>query len=367
MGVTVLPPDVNESGRDFTVVRRRPDDGACEADPLRPRRASAASARGRSTRSSAHARPPGRFTEPVRLCRRVDLKSVNKRVLEGLVRRRLRPVAGGVTAPPSRGDRGGAGARPARSARPRERADGAVRLLAAQGRRATSRASRKARPGPKRELLAEREALGFYVSGHPLDRYRSELARFGNATTATMSGRDEGAEVRIGGTVEGYPRGPTKSGGKIGFFHLEDADGRVEVVVRDRESTSSGRATDPAERRAGLRRGARAVRARSRRPGRRRHGVRAEADAAAGETARDGAARAHEGRPREGVRREADRRSRALRDTLRAHPGPCPVGLELARASSAGASRSRSWACRWRRRPRDRLERLFGEKIAYLV
>jgi DNA polymerase-3 subunit alpha len=102
-------------------------------------------------------------------------------------------------------------------------------------------------PWDARELLSrERGALGFYVSGHPLDAYGAEVARFCTANVAGLSELPAEARVEIAGLVEGLRERPTKAGGKMAFFSLEDATDRVEVIVRPkflenaRETLTSG-------------------------------------------------------------------------------------------------------------------------------
>jgi len=95
-------------------------------------------------------------------------------------------------------------------------------------------------PWDRRELLVrERQSLGFYVSGHPLERYlRGEggLAKLQAAAVAECAGMDDFAQVKLVGMVEGYRERIFKDGGgKIAFFELEDLTGRVNVKVRGRE------------------------------------------------------------------------------------------------------------------------------------
>jgi DNA polymerase-3 subunit alpha len=92
----------------------------------------------------------------------------------------------------------------------------------------------------RRELLVrERQSLGFYVSGHPLERYvRGEvgLAKLGAAPLGECAKKDDWAVVKIAGMVEGYRERIFKDGGgKIAFFELEDLTGRISVKVRARE------------------------------------------------------------------------------------------------------------------------------------
>ena len=86
---------------------------------------------------------------------------------------------------------------------------------------------------PKALLAFEKEALGFYISGHPLDRYRADLSRYANAgTTDFTEGRRPAGEAAVGGVVSAYRERPTKRGdGKLAFFQLEDQSGQLEVVV----------------------------------------------------------------------------------------------------------------------------------------
>jgi DNA polymerase-3 subunit alpha len=93
----------------------------------------------------------------------------------------------------------------------------------------------EAEPWDLREILQrEKQALGFYVSGHPLDRYGLELGRFDVVRTIDLPHMDPWARVRVAGTIEGYRERTFKSGGKVAFFQIEDLTGGVTVKVRDK-------------------------------------------------------------------------------------------------------------------------------------
>jgi DNA polymerase III alpha subunit len=86
---------------------------------------------------------------------------------------------------------------------------------------------------PKEMLAYEKEALGFYISGHPLERYTSEIRRYANTTAATAIDKGERAEVILGGVVAAYQERSMKSGqGKYAFFTLEDQSGQIEFIVQ---------------------------------------------------------------------------------------------------------------------------------------
>jgi DNA polymerase-3 subunit alpha len=88
-------------------------------------------------------------------------------------------------------------------------------------------------PWNAKQLLAfEKEALGFYVSGHPLDRYRGDLARYATATTSDFAaGTKAVGDHAIGGVVSQYREMITKKGDKMARFVLEDAEGTLEVIA----------------------------------------------------------------------------------------------------------------------------------------
>src|SRR5262249_17080586 len=89
---------------------------------------------------------------------------------------------------------------------------------------------------PKEVLAYEKESLGFYISGHPLDRFGSEIRRFANATAANCFEKGERAEVILAGVVAAYQERPMKNGtGKYACFTLEDQSGQVEFIVNNRK------------------------------------------------------------------------------------------------------------------------------------
>jgi DNA polymerase-3 subunit alpha len=82
--------------------------------------------------------------------------------------------------------------------------------------------------------VREKQALGFYVSGHPLDRY-GDIDRLDLSSVASLAGMEPWAKVRVAGMVEGYREKYFKGSGgnKTAFFELEDKTGRISVRMRD--------------------------------------------------------------------------------------------------------------------------------------
>jgi DNA polymerase-3 subunit alpha len=83
----------------------------------------------------------------------------------------------------------------------------------------------------KDRLAREKESLGFYISGHPLAQYEKLMAKYTNITTQTISEANDGQVVRIGGMVATKKVIRTKKEELMAFVQLEDMQGSVEVVV----------------------------------------------------------------------------------------------------------------------------------------
>jgi DNA polymerase-3 subunit alpha len=273
IGVTVLPPDLNESDTDFKVVFTHPS-----GDRKLPRSARAPGRKApfafghvndpcgpqirfglgavRGVGSSAletlfEARSAGgAFVDLFDFAARVDAKKINKSVLEALVScgaldrtfaaqgvNRARAFASiDVALERSR-------------AASRDREAGQTNLFGLFDAATPPRNASAALHGPsagdyagaptwdRREMLVrERQSLGFYVSGHPLDRYAkggTALARLEARPIAECAQMADWSVVKLAGMVEGYREKMLRDGGgKLAFFELEDLTGRVNVKVR---------------------------------------------------------------------------------------------------------------------------------------
>ena len=218
-GIDVLPPDVNESGRDFTVV----DEG------IRFGMAGVKNVGEGAIEAILEARATGRFPSLFDFCRRVDGRRVNRRVVESLVKcgafDSLHANRAAVWAGLDRSLESGAAAQ-------RDREIGQASLFGQDGAApAPDPELPPAAPWADRERLAyEKEALGFYVTGHPLEPHVPELRRFTDTTATTTEGK-EGLEVRVGGLVTALRETRTRRGERMGFATLEDMEGSFELVV----------------------------------------------------------------------------------------------------------------------------------------
>ena len=85
---------------------------------------------------------------------------------------------------------------------------------------------------PQEEMLTyERDVLGFYLSGHPLEQYRETARRIGALSAADLAARSTGARVLLLGQVSAFSESSTKSGNRMAFATLELVDGSVPLTI----------------------------------------------------------------------------------------------------------------------------------------
>jgi DNA polymerase-3 subunit alpha len=86
-------------------------------------------------------------------------------------------------------------------------------------------------PWPDKERLkAEHEALGFYITAHPLDKYEADLKRFTTALCDQLGDKPDQMKVTLGGVIQRLQLKNSRKGDRYGVFTLEDKTGTVEVI-----------------------------------------------------------------------------------------------------------------------------------------
>jgi DNA polymerase III subunit alpha len=225
MGIPALPPDINESGYPFTVA------GGAIRFGL-----GAVKGVGESAIDAVLAarRRVGRFRSLTHLASEVDLRQVNRKVFECLIKAGAFDSLGVHRAALWTGLDG---VLDYAQRRRREREEGQGSLFGAVGGMPALEpdADPSTPPWPERERLRyEKEALGFFLTGNPLSEHQAELERLITHTTAALR---EGAEgtVTVGGMVAGLSRVKIKSGPNagrfMGRFLLEDLEGSLAVTL----------------------------------------------------------------------------------------------------------------------------------------
>lgn len=231
LGIEVLPPDINTSKGDFTpdgeVVRfglygvKNVGDGAVD--------------RIVSERESG-----GRFRDLFDFCRRVDGHLVNKRALESLVKSGAFDALGDrptLLANLESALKWGAAQR-------EQAAGGQLGLFGSEELTPPSLATHPSEPLSELDLLRmEKEALGLYLSDHPMNQYpglgasascpMAELERHVQRSTPLLQGATNGRRTRVAlaGLIQSVSKRPTRKGGMMARFELADASGSRELVV----------------------------------------------------------------------------------------------------------------------------------------
>jgi DNA polymerase-3 subunit alpha len=83
----------------------------------------------------------------------------------------------------------------------------------------------------EQRLAFEKEVLGFYVSGHPLARYRRHIERLDVTAAGELAAKAPGSPIRLIGHVLALKETTTRRGSQMAFLTLEDMEGTVEVTV----------------------------------------------------------------------------------------------------------------------------------------
>jgi DNA polymerase-3 subunit alpha len=228
MGIPVLPPDVNASGLHFTPEYKKIESGAIRfgLGAVKNVGASAVEAIIRARDEK------GRFKSIFDFCDQVDMASVNRRVLESLIKAGAMDSLNGtrsqlMTVLDSAIETG--------QRAWRDRASGQNGLFADLFGGAEEE---KEQPLPNvpdltsaEKLNGEKEVLGFYVTGHPLDQYMDKVTELATHTSDTIEDLEKGAEVKLCGILTGIQRKRTKEGKLWAAMVLEDLQGSVEAMI----------------------------------------------------------------------------------------------------------------------------------------
>jgi DNA polymerase-3 subunit alpha len=224
-GIVVLAPDINESLSDFTPVGEKIRFGLAAVKNVGEKAVEVIL----KTRAD-----DGPFESLFDFCRRVDMQAVNRRVIESLIK-----CGAFDSTQASRARMLGAldDAMKIGQAHQRDQASNQIDIFAMLG--TPSKGGKK--PGDaypqvvewssQESLAFEKEALGFYITGHPLDKYDRSLNRITNGTIAGLKEKAQSGEVRLGGVVSALRLRNTKKGDRYANFNLEDKSGFIEVLA----------------------------------------------------------------------------------------------------------------------------------------
>ena len=226
MGIVVHPPNINTSGNNFTV-----RDGEIHYGLVAIKGVGEKAVEAIVSERSAN----GEFTSIYDLTTRVDLRQVNKTTLEQLVR----CGALDTVAPQP-----GLGARAILLASVKdaidegnrvqaERRAGQLSLFGGESSLAMPEESYAAVPewSDLDVLAAEKESLGFYLSGHPLQKFEADLAPFRTHDIQSLDQAADKSKAVVGVLISKVRLRQTKRGDTMAILHVEDQSAQTEVVV----------------------------------------------------------------------------------------------------------------------------------------
>jgi len=227
LGIALLPPDVNCSGPGFTVEAQEGKAPAIRYALAAVRNVGEAA----MAELVAERENNGSFGDLIDLAQRLDTRVLNKRQLESLASAgaldSLEPNRARAFAAAETLIRVGAAAK-------EQQRSGQASLFGDDAAAAPVAPLADAPDWPATERLArEFEAIGFYLSAHPLDAYEGALRRMGAVPSGGLALQVANGvtRVKLGGIVIGKQERTSARGNRFAFVQLSDTSGAYEVVV----------------------------------------------------------------------------------------------------------------------------------------
>ena len=219
LGAEILPPDINESDKSFTVAGGQLRFGLAAVKNVGDAALDAI---------LAEREEGGKFRSLFDFGQRVDLRKVNRRVVESLIkcgafdfskvfRSQMLAVLDDLL-------------ERSQSVQKR-RGDSQLSMWAESKGGVEERYPEMDEFSESQMILFEKETIGFYISRHPLSRFQEVIRRHTSEDTSTLTKRKNGGDVKICGVVSDLKEIMTKKGDRMGFLTLEDMKGFVEVIL----------------------------------------------------------------------------------------------------------------------------------------
>jgi DNA polymerase-3 subunit alpha len=225
MNIRVLPPDVNASDWTFTPVRDE------QGDAIRFGLGAVKNVGQGAVEAIIKARDKvGRFKSIYQFCEDADMSAINRRVMESLVKAGAMDSLEGTRAQLLLALDGAieSGTRAAK-----DRESGQEGLFGGfMAEEHPEPALPKAADWTLREKLqGEKELLGFYVSGHPLDSYEDKISELATYDSTKLEGLEKGTEVALCGILTGIQRRRNREGKPWASMVIEDRLGTIDGMV----------------------------------------------------------------------------------------------------------------------------------------
>ena len=224
MSIEVLPPDINESQTDFTVIN----------DRIRFGLAAVKNVGGAALDTVIEERNSnGLYSSLADFCGRIGSSRVNRKVIESLI------MAGAFDSMNVKRSQLMAVLDEAlehAKAVQRDRLSGQMSLFSLAGEEGGSKETELQFPDieewPELKKLAyEKETIGFFLTGHPLEGVLDDLRLVADVAISALDTMRDGQVVRVGGLIQNVKEHKSKKGDRMAFTVLEDMDASIEVIV----------------------------------------------------------------------------------------------------------------------------------------
>lgn len=241
MGIQVLPPDINISGFDFTA---RPKENQILFGMSAVKNVGE-----NAVAEIIRARKEGKaYSSLSDLCKRVDLKAVNRRSIESLI---LCGATASISNNSRRGQLENLDSLLSQAQKEKERAAlGQTSLFGALTASSPDEAKEEVESVESRSIKEEytkeeiqkleKELLGFYVTSHPLSDCMEKLAYFSTHTISDLAELPDGSEVVVPALLTQLTKRMTKTNKLIGIGMIEDLVSKCEVVIFSRVLEATG-------------------------------------------------------------------------------------------------------------------------------
>jgi len=230
MGIPVLQPNINHSEWDFSIEDVDPSTGSGQAKPnIRFGMGAIKNVGEGAVEPIIQERiANGTFKDLNDFARRVDLRAVGKRALEGLIKVGAMDTFGNRASLLASLDR-----IVAISSNHFRAADaGQMSLFGAETGIIEEIQLPEVKDVDKREMLNwERDLIGLYISDHPLNEYQTTLAKIVSYFSGQLGEANHEEKVRMAGLITGVRPYTTKTGKPMGFAQMEDIQGTIELVL----------------------------------------------------------------------------------------------------------------------------------------
>ncbi len=221
-GIEVLPPDVNESQQDFTVI----------AGKIRFGLAAIKNVGQAAIQSILTAREEkGAYTSLEDFCGKVDLRRVNRRVIENLIKCGAFDSLGFSRAQLLAGLEDAISLAQEIAKEQNKTQANLFGDVTIKGQKKRGSLNYVPEWPASQRLAFEKETLGFYLTGHPLTPYMETLERLASTSIQNIRELPAGEEIVIGGMVSSLKEINTKKGERMAFITVEDLSGLIEVIV----------------------------------------------------------------------------------------------------------------------------------------